>query len=78
MPTVMKIGPYRLFFYSADGSEPAHIHVERDDHIAKLWLVPVRIAESGGFRRRELRDIERIVRDNETALEDAWHDYFGS
>ena len=22
MPTVMRIGPYRLYFYSADGDEP--------------------------------------------------------
>ncbi len=38
MPTVMRVGPYRLFFYSADGGEPPHIHVDRDNHIAKLWL----------------------------------------
>ena len=36
MPTVMRVGPYRLFFYSADGHEPPHIHVERDADIAKL------------------------------------------
>jgi hypothetical protein len=78
MPTVMRLGPYRLFFYSADGSEQAHIHVERDDMIAKAWLDPVRIADSGGFKARELREIERIVRDNEAALMDAWHDHFGN
>lgn len=31
MPTVKFVGPYRLFFYSGDGAEPVHIHVERED-----------------------------------------------
>ena len=78
MPTVMRVGPYRLFFYSADGGEPPHIHVERDDQIAKLWLDPVLIVESGGLSRRDLREIDRIVRDNQSALLDAWHEYFGT
>jgi len=77
MPTVLRIGPYRFFFYSGDGVEPPHIHVERDDHTAKLWLAPVRLATSGGFGRRELSEIFRLVEDNEDVLLKAWHDYFG-
>jgi hypothetical protein len=50
MPTVLRVGPYRFFFYSGDGGEPPHIHVEHDDHVAKLWLDPVRLARSGGFK----------------------------
>jgi hypothetical protein len=45
---------------------------------AKLWLDPVRLERSGGFARRELSEIDRIVRDNETDLLDAWHDYFST
>lgn len=78
MPTVMRIGPYRLFFYSADGHEPPHIHVERDARVAKFWLEPVRLATSGGYPRREIRDIERVVTDNQQALVDAWNEYFGN
>ena len=77
MPTVMRIGAFRLFFYSADGDEPPHIHVERDDAIAKYWLDPVRLATSAGYRRPGLGEIERIVRANEAALLEAWHEYFG-
>jgi hypothetical protein len=29
MPTVLKSGGYRLFFYSGDGGEPPHVHVEQ-------------------------------------------------
>ena len=32
MPTVLRSGPYRFFFYSGDGAEPPHVHVQRDDN----------------------------------------------
>jgi hypothetical protein len=53
MPTVLRSGPYRFFFYSADGSEPPHVHVQREALIAKFWLKPVRLQDSGGFSRVE-------------------------
>ena len=34
VPTVLRIGPYRFFYYAGDRDEPAHIHVERDEKIA--------------------------------------------
>jgi hypothetical protein len=43
MPTVLRSGPYRFFFYTGDGGEPPHVHVERDDCEAKFWLDPVRL-----------------------------------
>jgi hypothetical protein len=54
---------YSLFF-SNEGSpwEPIHVHAERDDAEAKLWLVPeVGIAESSGFNRRDQTELVRIV-----------------
>ena len=71
MPTVMRIGPYRFFFYSGDGGEPVHIHVERDDLIVKFWLDPVRLASSGGFGRAELREIERLAVEHQARLQEA-------
>ncbi len=76
MPTVLRDGPYRLFFYSADRDEPPHVHVERDDHIAKVWLDPVRLERNVGFRAADLRKILQIVEDNVGKLLEAWHDYF--
>ena len=52
---MLRTGPYRLFFYSGDGGEPRHVHVERDDNRAKFWLEPVRLQSSGGFRPAEIR-----------------------
>ena len=51
MPTVLRVGPLRFFFYAGDGAEPPHIHVERDDSEAKFWLDPVRLERSRGFRK---------------------------
>lgn len=77
MPTVLILGPNRLFFYSGDGTEPPHVHVQRDDDVAKFWLSPVRLARSGGFNRRALLDIERIVTAHHDQLLEAWNEYFG-
>jgi hypothetical protein len=54
MPTVLRVGPYRFFFYSRENAEPPHIHVDRDDDYAKFWLDPVALASNRGFRAHEL------------------------
>ena len=77
MPTVLRSGPYRLFFYAGDRDEPPHVHVERDDRIAKFWLDPIRLQSSGGFSRVELARIERLVSDQRVELMEAWNEYFG-
>ncbi|MBA3519854.1 MAG: DUF4160 domain-containing protein [Rhizobiales bacterium] len=51
MPTALRVGSYRFFFYAADENEPSHIHVGREDSVAKFWLDPVRLASAGRFRR---------------------------
>jgi hypothetical protein len=77
MPTVLRVGPYRFFFYSGDSREPAHVHVEHDANVAKFWLEPVRLARSRGFGRAELRDVNRLVNEHAQELLEAWNDYFG-
>jgi hypothetical protein len=72
MPTVLRVGSYRLFFYSGDREEPPHIHVERGDDSAKFWLEPVRLQSSGGFNRREINYIREIVEENQQSTK-----YFG-
>jgi hypothetical protein len=76
MPTIRRVGPYRFFFYSGEGHEPPHVHVERNASVAKFWLFPVRLARSGGFGRREIRDIGRIVSEHQPDFLEAWNDYF--
>ncbi len=77
MPTVMILGPYRFFFYSGDGKEPRHIHVERDNRVAKFWLDPVVLESSGGLSPRELNRMHELVVAHQGGLIDAWDAYFG-
>jgi hypothetical protein len=77
MPTVLRIGPYRFFFYSSDRFEPPHTHVQRDDFTAKFWLEPVRLEWSKGFPRAELRVIQAMIEENQLLLLEAWYEYFG-
>ncbi|WP_148594767.1 DUF4160 domain-containing protein [Aquisphaera giovannonii] len=76
MPTVLRSGPYRFFFYSGDREEPAHVHVERDDCEAKFWLDPVRLERSRGFARKEIGLLQGIVEENRQRRLESWHDYF--
>ena len=76
MPTVLRSGPYRFFFYAGDREEPPHIHVERDDNKAKFWLEPVRLQNSGGFSRTEIGKIQKLVEENREELLRGWNEYF--
>jgi len=76
MPTILRVGPYRFFFYASDRDEPEHVHVERGDNVAKFWLDPVRLQRSGGFRRTEIGRIEKLIEEHRLALLEAWHAYF--
>ncbi len=77
MPTVLRSGPYRLFFYSADRDEPPHIHVEQGGSGAKFWLDPVRLERSRGFGQAELLRVERLIGTHASKLLREWHEYFG-
>lgn len=76
MPTVIYIGPYRFFFYASDGLEPMHIHIRRDNDVAKFWIRPVRLAVNTGFSSRELREIEKLVEGNQDVIERKWNEFF--
>ncbi len=76
MPTLRNIGTYRFFFYANDENEPPHVHAERENHKAKVWLSPVRLANSGGFDRSEIRRILRLVEENAEDFLRGWNDYF--
>ena len=76
MPTVFRIGPYRFFFFAGDKDEPQHIHVEREDKVAKFWLDPVRLHSSGGFSRSEINRILKLVGDHQKKLIEGWNAYF--
>jgi len=76
MPTVLRVGSYRFFFYSSDQHEPFHVHVESENKIAKFWLDPIRLQNSGGFNRSEINRILSITTKHQIELMEGWDDYF--
>jgi hypothetical protein len=76
MPTILREGPYRCFFYAGDRDEPIHVHIERDDKVAKFWLEPIRLHTSDGFSRTEIGRIQKFVQSHANELKEAWYAYF--
>ena len=67
---------FRLFFYSNERGEPAHIHVEQAERYAKFWLADVTLAESRGLRSGELSALRRLVFAHRIQLQEAWDGHF--
>ena len=63
MPTILRLRGYRVYFYSHEPNEPAHVHIDRDRLSARFWLNPVGLARNLGFNARELRTLARLVED---------------
>jgi hypothetical protein len=77
MPTVLRSGPYRFYFYAHEPNEPPHVHVDRDNDSAKFWIDPVGLARNLGFSGHELRTIEETIQNNRQELLENWNDWFG-
>lgn len=77
MPTVLRVGPYRFFFYSSDAGEPPHVHVEREERRAKVWLTPVQVAHAGRMTEVELRRVRKLVEWYRAGLLRSGHEFFG-
>ncbi|MFZ2315923.1 MAG: DUF4160 domain-containing protein [Gammaproteobacteria bacterium] len=78
MPTVLKFKGYRFFFFSLEGNEPPHVHVEYGNNVAKFWLNPVNLASSYGFRSHELAKIRVMVAEHSELFLEKWHEFFGN
>jgi Domain of unknown function (DUF4160) len=76
MPTVLRIEGFRFFFYSKEGNEPAHVHVERGEDRAKFWLSPVSLVWADGFNASEINKLLRIVRENAVFFLERWNEFF--
>lgn len=77
MPTVLRVGRFRFFFYSNEGQEPPHIHIKAGSDEVKFWLEPVTMASNHGFNGRELNAIEQLVVQHQLELLEAWNEHLG-
>jgi hypothetical protein len=78
MPTVLRRDGFRVYFYSHEPNEPPHVHVDRAEASAKLWLERVAVASNAGFSARDLGKVLWLVRSERQSLLEAWHDFFGT
>ena len=83
MPTVLRWGPYRAFFYSNDGDEPPQIHVRGGNMLsgdveAKFWLHDLKVAINAGFPAGEIGDVIRHLRANRDLLLNVRNEHFGT
>jgi hypothetical protein len=78
VPTVLRWGQYRAFFYSNERGEPPHVHVRAGRKEAKFWLNDLTVAVNIRFRPHELRSIIRKLREERENLIAAWHDHLGN
>jgi hypothetical protein len=75
MPTILRILGFRFHFYSDEGTEPPHIHVESGNAECKFWLLPVALAKNRGMSAVEVRKVERLVYEHQKFLLEKYHDF---
>ena len=76
MPVALRVKGYRFFFFSLEGHEPPHVHIEQAERFAKFWLNPISLVKSRGFRSGELSEIQQIVEENLVTLMEKWNEHF--
>jgi hypothetical protein len=77
MPTLLRIAGFRFFFFSNEGDEPPHVHVERAEGYAKFWLQPeVRLEWAKRLRPRERTRLQKIIEEHQQLFLEKWDEYF--
>lgn len=78
MPTILLTQGFRFFFFSGEGNEPPHIHVEHGDKVAKYWLQPVNLSSSESFRSHELKKVRLLVIEHRELFLEKWYEHFSN
>ena len=80
MPTVLIISGWRFFFYSNEGNEPVHIHVEKAEMECKFWLkrevFEIQEAFSYKMPSRAKREVRKIIYEHFDYIVEEWDEYF--
>ena len=77
MPTVLRWNGFRFYFFSNEGMEPPHIHVDKAGATAKFWLVDLTVARNIGFSAREMAELSDKIGEQREHFLEAWRGYFG-
>lgn len=78
MPEVFRQEGYVFFFYSNEGQEPIHIHVQKAGGFAKFWLDPIVLDFAQGMKTKDLARAEELVCENEERIRRRWNETHNS
>lgn len=54
-----------------------HIHISSPSGEAKFWIEPVvALADYTGYSERQLRELEKVVKEHAQEIEKAWKKHF--
>ena len=77
VPTVVRDGQFRLFFFSRE-EERIHVHVAHPDGEAKFWLTPhVALAAQTCLSAKQQREAQVVVEAHIEEIKYAWNHHFG-
>jgi hypothetical protein len=77
MPTILNLQGFRFFFYSNEHL-PMHVHVEKDNKVAKFNLDPIELIKSTKFNASELKQIRNLIEEYSEFIKTKWNEYFNS
>lgn len=76
-PRAFLIDGFDFFFYSME-ERRRHVHVEKGEKNAKIWLEPnIEIAYNHGFTGKEIKYIIQIVQEHGRSINEKWEKHFG-
>ncbi len=73
MPTIFRWNGYRFYFFSNEGHEPPHVHVDKAGRSCKLWLDPVNLAINRGYAGHEMTEIRDKIVEQKAVFMEAWN-----
>lgn len=76
MPTILRKLGFRFFFYSDEGNEPPHVHVEKGSGRGKYWIEPVKKCYMKNFTKQEEKKVGDIVHEEQDNFKRKWYEYF--
>ncbi len=77
MPTILRWNGYRFYFFSNEGHEPPHVHIDKSGRSCKFWLDPVSLAINRGYAVHEMTEIRDKVIEQQRQFLDTWHGHLG-
>ena len=64
MPTFFRWRNCRFYFWSHEGNEPRHVHIDCAENIAKVRLADLSVARNEGFNSGEMKNLIEQARLN--------------